>query len=299
MNGWFIFALILLGLAVAAGATAPFLAQTVKDRHGDSHPRFYALATAAVLSFFGISFVMIASAYSVPVRNVGIVTSFNKPTGEVTGSGLHWVKPWQKVNDFDASIQTSDHTGDKHCTTVRIGSLATACVENKVRWQVVETAAPKLYTDYKADFDNMRVNLFEAELQRALNEEFATYNPLASIDLNTGAIKFDLNELAESVRTNLSEKLGGDITVHSVVIPLIRHDGKTEENIKAFQDVLAENRVLTQKKANAEVEKQTAAVLASVPDTYVINKCLDIAKELGKEPGFCLGGGNPVQLQSK
>lgn len=282
---WFILALILFVVALVAG----LVALAAEDK-------FAAVSTAVVTLVLGGIFTLVSSAYTVPVRNVGIVTSFGKPTGDVTGAGLHWVAPWKKVNDFDASIQTADHTGDKRCTTVRIGSLATACVENKVRWQVKPDAAPKLFFDYKTDFDNMRTNYFEAELQRALNEEFATYNPLANIDLNTGAVKFDLNDLAERVKRNLVGKVGKDIDVHSVLIPLIRHDGKTEENIKQFQDVLAQKRVLDQKQKNAETEKQIAALLASLPEGYSVNKCLDIAEKLNKEPGFCLGGGNPVQV---
>lgn len=245
--------------------------------------------SVAVLCLIG------ASVHRVPVRNVGIVMSFSKPTGETTGAGLNWTKPWETISDFDASIQTADHLGDRQCITVRTGTQATACIDNKVRWQVKATSAPKLFFDYKTDFNNMRKNYFEAELQSVMSEEFATYNPLANIDVTTGIIKFDLNTLATRIKTKLEARIGSDIIVHSVNIPLIRHDPKTEENIKQFQDVLAQNRILNQKKTNAEIEKAAADLLKSLPQGYLVNKCLDTAKELGKEPGFCLGGGNPVQ----
>src|SRR5258706_1171249 len=105
------------------------------------------LATGSFVSFSALALLSLVFAvfYTVPVRNVGIVTSFNKPTGETTGSGLHPVLPWQRVADFDASIQPSLHLGDwgHGCITVRIGSLATACVETRIQWQVVESSAPK------------------------------------------------------------------------------------------------------------------------------------------------------------
>lgn len=282
----FIVALVLLTVGVGA-----LIAAFVRDRE----EKAISLLGAGVALSLAVLALVGASAHSVPVRNVGIVMSFNKPTGETTGAGLNWTKPWESVKDFDASIQTSDHIGDKRCTTVRTGTQATACVENKVRWQVKPEAAPRLFFDYKTDFNNMRDNYFEAELQSAMNETFATYNPLANIDVATGSVKFDLNNLSTQIKTLLERKVGSDITIHSVIIPLIRHDAKTEENIKQFQDVLAQKRILDQKKINAETEREAAELLKSLPPGYSVNKCLDIAEKLNKEPGFCLGGGNPVQ----
>lgn len=290
MNAAFVTALIFFGVALIFIACAP-----LAKNQDEFRPRHVAVV-GIVLALFGVLFTVIASANTVPVRSVGIVTSFNKPTGETTGSGFHWVAPWQKIGEYDASIQTSDHSGDKRCTTARIGSLATACVENKVRWQVKENSAPKLYFDYKTDFNNMRANLFETELQDAINEAFATYNPLANIDLKTGVVKFDLTDMAENLKTSLERRLGNDIIIHSVTIPLIHHDAKTEESIKLFQDVLAQNRVLSQQETNVAIEKRIAAALANLPPAYTVNKCLDYAKELGKEPGYCMMSGGLFNL---
>lgn len=249
---------------------------------------------AAVLGLLAVVFTLTASIHQVPVRNVGIVTSFARPTGDVTGSGLKMTAPWQKVNDWDASIQTADHTGNPGCTTVRIGSLATACVENKVRWQVKPEAAPEQFMAYKGDFDNMVRNLFETELQNALNQAFSDYNPLTTVNVSTGQTEFDGTALATEVKGLLEERVGTQIIVESVVTPLVHHDGKTEENIKQFQDVIAQARILEQKQKNALVEQATAGILAQLPPAYTINKCLDLAKDLGKEPGLCLGGAAPI-----
>lgn len=279
---WFaiVFAVVaLIGFAVA------FFKR--KDRGSDAFPGGIIIGCiAGVLAVIGV---LVASANTVPVRNVGIVTSFSRPTGETTGSGLKWVAPWKKVSEWDASIQTADHTGD-HCVTARIGSLATVCVENKVRWQVRPEAAPEQYMAYKGDFENMKLNLFETELQDALNEALSDYNPLSSLDLSTGQTTFDGTALAEEVKKLMETRVGNQIVIESVVIPLVRHDAKTEENIKAFQDVIAQKRILEQKLRNAETEKAAAELLRDLPGAYTMNKCLDLAKEMGREPGLCVTG---------
>lgn len=53
---------------------------------------------------------------------------------------------------------TIKHLGDwnQGCTVVRIGSLATACVENRIQLQVTESGAPKLFLNYKGAGVNNR-----------------------------------------------------------------------------------------------------------------------------------------------
>lgn len=252
---------------------------------------------AIALGIVTALFMGFASAYIVPVRNVGIVTEFNRPTGSTTGSGLSWVWPWQDVEDFDASVITIGHLGkwNEGCTVVRIGSLATACVENRVQLQVTESGAPKLFLDYKGDFENVRKNLYETVIQNALNDVFSTYNPLSQVNLTTGQVGFDGTKLQEDVKAKLAAALGSDVTVRTVSIPLVHHDAQTEKNIQQFQDVVAQNRVLAQKQANATAEKQVSDKLRAVlTDLYVKNKCIEESVKMGVPPGLCLVGGGAI-----
>jgi len=247
-----------------------------------------AAGLAGLFFFFSI-------AYAVPVRNVGIVTSFGNPTGRITGSGLKFVLPWQKVADFDASVQFSDHTGADHCTTVRIGSLATACVENRIGWQVLESAAPRLYRDYKGSFDNLKNNLVETKFQNALNAVFATYNPLSQVNIATGQTSFDGAKLSQELEAELNRTIGSDIKILTVSVPLVHHDEKTEANIKAFQDVIAKARILDQQLANAQKEKAIADLQAVYLTTeYIQNKCIEESVKMGVPPGLCLVGGQAI-----
>ena len=237
---------------------------------------------------------LFASVYQVPVQNVGIVTAFGNPTGRTTGSGLKMVWPWESVKDFDASVQTTDHTGD-HCTTVRIGSLATACVENRVQWRVLNTAASHLYRDYKGDFNNLKVNLVETRIQNALNAVFATYNPLSQVNIQTGQTSFDGAKLGSDLDAELKRTIGSDIEIRTVSVPLVHHDAKTEDNIKAFQDVIAKARILEQQLSNAQKEKAIADLQAQyLTATYVENKCVEESVKMGVPPGLCLMNGGAI-----
>lgn len=313
----FVFFLIVTALAIAALVVAVKVKRTaiadetenekyVEDKanygrlpHPDVDANF---SLARIIRYVGMVLVGLAALlllsstfYVVPVRNVGIVTNFSSPTGRYTGNGLKAVWPWQEVADFDASKITSDHTGKDRCITARIGSLATACVEAKITVQVNEEAAPQLYKDYKGDFDNLRNNYIELNIQNAVNAVFATYNPLSQVNLQTGQVTFDGARLADQVKTQLETAMGNNIRVWIVSIPLIHHDAKTEQNIQQFQDVIAQSRILAQQKANADLEAQVAATQRSyLTPEFIKNKCIEASIKMGVPPGLCLVGNGAI-----
>ncbi|MFV2112983.1 SPFH domain-containing protein [Micromonospora sp. LOL_025] len=244
---------------------------------------------AAVACLVGaVVFTVGSSAHSVPIRSVGIVTSFGKPTGKVTGSGLKWVAPWQKVGEWDAGRQKYDHIGGDHCVRVRTGTLADACVEVLVEWQVKPENAPKQFMDYKGDFDSFRGQRVGVQLDSAVNDAFATYNPLEKIDSNTGSLNVDLKPFAESIKTSAESRLASDVDILSVTITRVNHDDKTEGNIKAFQDKLAQTRNLEQDRKNAAIQKQITETNAKVDK---VSRCLEIAERNGSNPGLCINPG--------
>lgn len=309
MSGELWFAIIFgivaaIALLVRSKAQRSLLEATKRNKNEHDYERKVNEATAMTTVTKAVSVVFLvltglmlffASAYTVPVRNVGIVTSFNNPTGDVTGSGLKFVLPWQRVADFDASVQFSDHTTRERCTTVRIGSLATACVENRIQWQVLESSAPRLYREYKGSFDNMRNNLVETKFQNALNAVFATYNPLSQVNIQTGQTEFDGAKLGRALEDELNRTIGGDIKIITVSVPLVHHDEKTEENIKTFQDVIAKSRILDQQLSNAQKEKTIADLQRQyLTPEFVANKCIEESVKMGVPPGLCLVGGQAI-----
>ncbi|HEX5996982.1 MAG TPA: SPFH domain-containing protein [Jiangellales bacterium] len=248
-----------------------------------------AATLAAVGCFVGATvFTIGSSANSVPIRSVGIVTSFGKPTGEVTGSGLKWVAPWQKVGEWDASRQKYDHIGSNNCVRVRTGTLADACVEVLIEWQVKPENAPRQFMDYKGDFESFKGQRVGVQLDSAVNDAFASYNPLERIDAATGNLNVDLTPFADAIKANAEARLSDDIHILSVTITRVNHDEKTESNIKAFQDKIAQTRNLEQDRKNAEIQKQITETNAKVDK---VSRCLEIAEKNGTNPGLCINPG--------
>jgi regulator of protease activity HflC (stomatin/prohibitin superfamily) len=279
MPALFVCALVLLALAVLATIYSVFAPHGTKGQ---------ALGGAAGVALLAIALTIGSSANSIPVRNVGIVTSFNKPTGEITGSGLKWVSPWEKVGEWDASRQKYDHIGADNAVAVRTGTLANAGVELLVEWQVRSENAPRQFMDYKGDFEAFRGQRVGVQLDGAVNDAFASYNPLSNIDAKTGNLNVDLKPFAEKVQTSAQTRLGQDIEILSVTIIRVNHDEKTEANIKVFQDKLAQGRNLDQDLINAEKQKAITEKNAQVDK---ITRCLEIAERTGSSPGLCINPG--------
>lgn len=274
-----------LAIAAALAAIVAVAVALLVPRRGVRRQGLLAAAGALVVSLL---LTIASSAHSVPIRSVGIVTSFGKPTGEVTGSGLKWIAPWQRVGEWDAGRQKYDHIGSDKCVRVRTGTLADACVEVLIEWQVRPENAPRQFMDYKGDFDSFRGQRVGVQLDSAVNDAFSSYNPLERIDAKTGNLNVDLKPFAESIKTSAEGRLAEDVDILSVTITRVNHDEKTEGNIKAFQDKLAQTRNLEQDRRNAEIQKQITETNAKVDK---VTRCLEIAEKNGSSPGLCINPG--------
>ncbi|MGC5032144.1 SPFH domain-containing protein [Micromonospora sp. DT229] len=271
-------------------ATAVIAAIAVAVALLGGHRSVRQIGALAAISALAVTLLLTvtSSAHSVPIRSVGIVTSFGKPTGEVTGSGLKWVAPWQRVGEWDAGRQKYDHIGNDACVRVRTGTLADACVEVLIEWQVKPENAPQQFMDYKGDFGSFRGQRVGVQLDSAVNDAFASYNPLERIDAKTGNLNVDLKPFAESIKSSAETRLGSDVDILSVTITRVNHDEKTEGNIKAFQDKLAQTRNLEQDRRNAEIQKEITETNAKVDK---VTRCLEIAEKNGSSPGLCINPG--------
>lgn len=297
MPALFIIALIVAVLAAAAAVIGRFLPKTVRDSYGESHPRRWANGTAVTLAALGLVLTLFSSAYTVPTRNVGIETSFNKPTGEVTGAGLQWVAPWHKVEDWDAGRQSFDHKNEKTCVQVRIAGLQTACVEVLIEWSTDPEKAPEQWASYRREFKFFVDRRVDPNFTGALNDAFGDHDPLANVDPATGVVKApDTKPLAAEVLANISSRIGADVRVHAIVFGFIRYNDQTQKQIEAYQQKILTNKNLLQDEKNAQVQKRITDTNSKVDP---VTRCLEIAAQHGKEPGLCLGGGNPVQVTNK
>lgn len=281
---------ILFGIAIFCGIVL-VIAGLVAILASDEDVKFPAIFVATVALLGVVIFTVGSSANSVPIRNVGIVTSFNKPTGEVTGSGLKWVAPWEKVGEWDAGNQKYDHIGDDSRVRVRTATLADAWVHVLIQWKVKPENAPEQFMAYKGDFEEFKGQRVGVQLDSAVNNAFSDYNPLQNIDLKTGNLNVPLAPFSDKIKNEANKLLGNDVEILSVTVVRVDHDDKTEANIKNFQDKLAQTRNLDQDAVNAAKQKAITAQNAQVDKE---TRCLEIAEKVGGEPGLCLNGGSGV-----
>ena len=238
--------------------------------------------------------IIFASMSTVPTRNVGIVTSFSKPTGRTTGAGLQWTAPWQNVDSWDASRNTFNRLGDK-CLWVSV-SGGRACIAVQVEWSALAKNAPEDWASYKEvdGIDNGRFGTFVArrvnpQMDAAITTTFTAFNPLGQVDKATGALKApDLNaEYRDALNRALLTNLGTSIKIDSIAFGTPTYDDPTTAAISAFGQKTLEARNLVIDKANAITRAEITRTDASVDQ---VARCLSIAEKLGKEPGLCLAG---------
>ena len=245
--------------------------------------RTRSLRIAVVAGVITLFVLILGSTTIVSARNIGVVTTFGRPSGTLT-NGLHMKAPWQSVTEMDGTIQIDNHTGDS-ATTVRLGNNSTAYVDNSVRWRIQPGAADELFLDYR-QFENVRENLVTRELRAALNEVFADFDPLAPENVE-GA---NVQALGDKVAEKLRAKVGGQIEIINVIVPLVNYDQATQDRINALNVEKANTRIAEQRAKTAAAEAKANEILsASVSNdpNVLVSKCLDSAREAGISPLGC------------
>ncbi len=245
--------------------------------------RTRSLRIAVVAGVIALFVVILGSTTIVSARNVGVVTTFGRPSGTLS-NGLHWKAPWQSVTEMDGTIQIDNHTGES-ATTVRLGNNSTANVDNSVRWRIQPAAADELFLDYR-QFANVRDNLVTRELRAALNEVFADFDPLAPENVEGTNVQALGDKVAETLRA----KVGGQIEIINVIVPLVNYDQATQDRINALNVEKANTRIAEQRAKTAAAEAKANEILAasvSNDPNVLVSKCLDAAREAGISPLGC------------
>ncbi|QGG41893.1 SPFH domain-containing protein [Aeromicrobium yanjiei] len=278
MSGTFVLTLLFLvvavGVLLASGAAQPALKRVLRLV---AFGAFALTALCLVLSTFTV----------VPTRDIGIVTSFGKPVGNLD-NGIHAKLPWEKVKTLDGAIQTDSYLerNSDGCTEIRIGNESTACVDNSIRWRIKLEAGETLYQDYR-DMDNIRRSLVTRELTAALNEVLSDYNPLSQIqDDSANATGPNLNEFSRQVAEKLRAQVGDQIDVKNVIIPLIHFDKPTQSKINLYQAEVANTRIAQQREKTATAQARANDKLKSSVSNnpnVLVSQCLDTFSEMVKE----------------
>ncbi|MUM17846.1 SPFH domain-containing protein [Mycobacterium sp. CBMA271] len=246
-----------------------------------------AKVTSIVAALAALVFLVLACFTVVSTRNIGVTTTFGRPSGTLS-NGLHLKAPWQNVTELDGAIQIDNHTGD-HASTVRLGNNSTARTDTSIRWRMAPAAADELFLDYRT-FDNIRDNLVTRELNAALNEVFSKFDPL-SPQFSDGA---NLEQMSNQVADILRKKVGQQIEVLNVIVPIVRYDDATQDRINALNVEKANTRVAEQRAKTAQAEAEANRILAdsvSRDPNVLVSKCLDAVKETKTSPLGCWPGG--------
>lgn len=246
----------------------------------------------AAALLLGVLIIVLSITVAVPARTVGVVTAFGKPTGTLS-NGLHFVKPWEKVEKMDASLQTNRYTHDT-AVNVRLANQSEARADASIQWQLREEDAEKMYLDYR-EFERIQSDLVDREFRASVNAVLASYNPLDAQAIAKGGI--DLNEYADGIKTDMQRRMGGAVEVRSVALPIINYDEETQRKIDQLQSEVANTRAAEQSKNTArEIAEANEILRQSLSPEVLAQRCIEAAENVGAAPVGCINGAGVTPL---
>lgn len=235
----------------------------------------------------------------VPPRNVAVETQFGRPV-DTLDNGFHLIAPWASVETFDAAVQTLRLSDDKDDNgepiTVRLANASTATVDVTVQWQIDPHAdIMPLYLDFR-HFDSIDVNVVRRQLASALNDVFATYDPLAA--MKSGEKTETTGHLSSTALAELERSMPAGVKIRSLLIPKIHFDGAVQDKINQYLSAIAETQIAEQQKATALARQQANALLqqgGNLSPEVLYQNCLDMTERMLKEGknfpiGWACGG---------
>jgi hypothetical protein len=223
---------------------------------------------------------------------------------DATDNGFELKRPWAIKTEFDGSRQflrfcgkgNNEEDADKKeypAINVRIDNNAKADICGTIAWKMRATTAEErrqaiaLFKEYKV-FERVTRNLVYANAKVVMNEVLGNQNPLIPEKNMTVA------QINKQTFTELGSELNGSVVIEAVDIAVPDYDPQTDEAIAADLAQKAKTSLAKEKeKTNVAEAAANAAIDDSIADPKVlVNKCLDIAKELGYSPGLCMVSGN-------
>lgn len=253
--------------------------------------RSFLAKLALIPAGLAIIALLFSSLTIVQPRTVGVVVGFGKPVA-VLGNGLHVKAPWQSVEKLDGAVQNDVYSG-KSAIPVRLGNNGKATVDASIQWQLKTDDAMDVFLDYRT-FEGIQSNLVDRNFRASLNEVMAEYDPLNPENAAEGGQ--DLAGLAKKVEAKMQEKVGTQIEVRSVTLPIVNFDDATQSRINELQTETARTRVAEQKKSTSTAEAEANRILVeSITPETLTSKCLDIVAESGQAPIGCFPSDAAVQ----
>lgn len=216
------------------------------------------LAVTAVFGALAAILTLLSSWNPVPTQDIGIVTSFGQPTGHL-GAGAHFTAPWDQVTDMDEAVQVTDTT-----MKVKIAGQQIADATVAIRWQINATASDDIFRNYKNSTSGVENGLLLPELNSAMNTVYDGYDPVAP--LATGAAPGTATnpttaQLASQVQALLASKVGGDVTVITLVVQPLQYDDTVQQRINSVLAQTAKTDVAKQSELTAEAQARANEII--------------------------------------
>jgi len=246
-------------------------------------------AGCTVLTLFFSSF------NPVGTQNIGIVTSFGKPVGHL-GPGLNFTWPWQQVTPMDEAVQVTDYT-----FVVRIAGSQTADVTIAARWKVNAGASDHVFLNYKNSTSGVENGLLTPELNAATNAVLDGYDPLAPLATGAAAgtpTNPTTTQMAESIQQNLSQRVGSDVTIITLVMKPLVYDKTVQARINSVVNQAAKTDVAKQAIITAQNQAAANKALAAsgaLNPMALVQQCMSAISDgqLNPPAGFsCWPGPN-------
>lgn len=277
--GWFIFFIIFAVAGLILGLVG--LAQ-----HGDT--RYGWIGSGIAVALVGALFLFFGGIRSVPVKSVGVLTSWGHVEGDLT-PGFHWEMPWTKANILDETVQTTSW-GNTPCSavkggtglTVRIGGQQTACLDATIKWQILDKAAPVLFANYDTSGNvegTITTSVVQLEFEQVVNQVMGGYNPIQDVSVNGEAGNSQFSTFAPVILRDMRKDIGSEIRVEAVILPYLQYDSSTQSRLNTIQQQYAEAAIAKeqievnslQQQANDAIGNPTGQQLASECYTIVNN----------------------------
>lgn len=279
--------IVFLIFAVIAGGA--FLTGVAARVFGDDMGEESSVAMMVGVAAFlvGVVFLAFGCYTIVGTRQIAIQTSFARPTGVALNNGLHGKMPWTVTHEMDGAIQIDQYKGDQQIL-IRLGNSSTAKADVSIRWQLKQGAASELYQQYKT-FDNVRINLVERNLAVALNEVFASFDPLAPQNLD----RSPLPELAKKATGILSKEVGEQVDIIDVNVPTISYDQGTEDKINQLNQQRAQTSIASEAQKTADAQAKANEIISrsiSNDPNVVVQNCITAAIAKNISPLGCWPG---------
>lgn len=249
----------------------------------------------------------------VEAKNVGVVTTFGKPTGTME-PGFNTKKPWDKVTDIDGTIQTRSYP-TSNPLFVKIGDGSRASVALSLRWRIVPDQADAIYADYRGDEPTSEVGdkLVSPMLKQALQKTLGTYNPCASLkvvkaedlgDQKQASLAPDYDDMSSALESDLSGR-SDLVEVVGVNVTYVSISDNTQKCLDDFTKAVGQTVAAQQNKETSAAQAAANKALEGAISPEVNQaRCLDalnsaIEKGYSLPAGFnCLGSGSSVVVPS-